>query len=133
MVEVRVVNGDSVVIQNAVFGFLQKTKYTRMGHYWWVFGNLSSRSDILNLGVFKDGALKGMLSFIPEGKEDLICVLVYLDGVSASEVREEVKKFLRKLGVRRVYTYVWGPYERGEAAARATGGRIVGTIMEVEV
>lgn len=127
-----VLNRDQELIKQVVALFLSKTKYARVGHYWWILGSLLSRQDVLMVGVVEGDQLRGAFAFVPEGKEEAVCTLVYSDG-ELKEVMEAVRPLIKSFGIRRVYTYVWGDQGRGKAAERLTGGKIVATMLEMEV
>lgn len=128
-----ILNGNQELIQRVVALFLSKAKYARIGHYWWVLGSLLGRSDVLVVGVLDyDEKLKAAFAFVPEGKDEAVCSLVYSEG-ELKEAMETIRPLMRSLGIRRVYTYVWGDQERGKAAERLTGGKIVATMLEMEV
>lgn len=129
-----ILNGNQEAIRRIVSLFLSKAKYARMGHFWWLFGSLISRPDVLVVGVVdEEEQMKAAFVFVPEGKDEMVCSLVYSEG-DLKEAVETTRPLLKSLGVRRVYTYVWGDRKRGEAAARLLGGgKSVATMVEVEV
>ena len=138
MLMVMAVPGDSVAVKTAIVGFVRRTKYASIGHMWWLMSVLS-KPEIFHLAVFDvtDGkqTLKALYSFYPEGKEEASLVLAYSDSTMKEllESRKLVKDELRKAGITRVNTVVWGPYERGLATARLWGGQVRGTLVTIPV
>ncbi|MCS7107740.1 MAG: hypothetical protein NZ902_06535 [Acidilobaceae archaeon] len=130
---IEVLRPEDPRIWELVLRFKGETKYDQSGHVWWVYKTLLSRPDAVHLVVVDEsGSIRGFYSFVSEGKDEALLLIALSDGGLVGHAKL-LRSFLRKLGIKKCYTHVWGPYKRALAVERLMGAKTVAHLVEMEV
>lgn len=132
--KISAVHPSDPAVQEFIVKFVRKAKFARGGHIGWIYHQLALTNAITYIITDESGSMKFAASFTLEGKDEAINLLTYSASKTIEEAKimtEMVKDELRKLGVQKIYSVVWGDYGRGEAAAKLFGGEIVGTYIMI--
>ncbi|MEM4297335.1 MAG: hypothetical protein QW815_03080 [Nitrososphaerota archaeon] len=124
------------IVQEYVVKFTMKTKFAELGHISWVYSKLVAMNALTYIVTDDIGRVKMVSCFVLDGKDEAQNVLTYSDSKSVEETKtmtDLVKKELKKLGVREIFTIIWGDYKRGEAAEKLFGGKVKGTYLVINL
>ena len=130
---VRIVDKSDPRVWPLLVDGVTRQKYRALGHPWWIFDKIRENPRIFLVGVEENGFLKGIFVVEPQGKEEAMLMFVVSVGGVLARYKEEVRKLLKKLGIVKVYTLVWGDGGRSRAAEKLYGGKVAASLLEIPI